>query len=101
MISKNGQYEAIRIGKNEVQVSCIKGRNIYTSYVIMATAAGTVGQCSCSYGKRAGTTCPHMELVKALVAVEQAPVMVEPVKAVDTFKQWLEEVQDAGDLLFA
>lgn len=99
MISKNGQYEAIRISKNDVQVSCIKGRNIYTSYVIMATAAGTVGQCTCSYGKRAGTTCPHMDLVKALVAAEQAPVV--EVKPVDTFKTWLQEVQDAGDLLFA
>lgn len=98
MISKNGQYEAIRISKNDVQVSCIKGRNIYTSYVIMATAAGTVGQCTCSYGKRAGTTCPHITLVKEFVAVEQAPV-VEVKKS--TFQQWLEEQENEGVQLFA
>jgi len=99
LISNNGMYQAERIGKNEIQVTTIKGRSIYTSYVIMATAAGSLGSCSCAYGRRAGTECPHMSLVKEFVAAEQEPVV--EVKVVNTLQQWLKEQEDDGIILFA
>lgn len=100
MISKCGKYEAKRLTSTDVQVSCIKGRNIYKSYVIMALADGTTGNCGCSYGQRVATTCPHMDLVKALVALEQE--VKQPVaKPVTTFEKWLQEAGTAGDMLFA
>ena len=98
LISKNGMYEAERIGKNEVQVTTIKGRSIYTSYVI-TTTVGAAGPCQCSYGKRAGTTCPHMSLVKEFVSAEQE-VKQPAAKPVTTFEKWLQEADADGDMLF-
>ncbi len=98
LISSNGQYEAIRLSKQEVQVSNVK---TFKSYIITATASGFTGQCSCAYGQRVGTVCPHMTLVKELVAIEQAPVVVEVVKPTNTLQTWLKEQEDDGIILFA
>ncbi len=96
LISSNGQYEAQRLSKQEVQVSNVK---TFKSYIITATASGFTGQCSCAYGQRVGTVCPHMTLVKELVAIEQAPVVVE-VKTVGTLQTWLKEQEDDGVIIF-
>jgi hypothetical protein len=97
MISKNGQYEAIRLSSTDVQVSNLK---TYKSYLIMATKSGTIGNCQCSFGKRAGTTCEHMKLVRELVALEQSPVVVE-VKPTNTLQTWLKEQEEDGVILFS
>jgi hypothetical protein len=98
LISKDGKWVAERISNYDVQVSNVK---TFTSYTIMANVkAGTTGQCQCSYGKRAGTICPHIALVKEFVALEQAPVVVE-VKPVDTLTAWLKEQESEGVMLFA
>jgi len=96
LISQDGKYEAVRLSKQEVQVSNVK---TFKSYLITATASGFTGQCQCSYGKRAGTTCPHMLLVKELVAIEQAPVVL--VKPTNTLQVWLDEQAEKGVQLFA
>jgi hypothetical protein len=98
LISKDGKWVAERISNYDVQVSNVK---TFTSYTIMANVkTGTTGQCQCSYGKRAGTTCPHIALVKEFVALEQAPGVVE-VKPVNTLADWLKEQESEGVLLFA
>ncbi len=96
LISSNGQYEAQRLSKQEVQVSNVK---TFKSYIITATASGFTGQCACAYGQRVGTVCPHMQLVKELVAIEQAPVVVE-VKPTNTLQTWLKEQEDDGVIIF-
>lgn len=98
LISKDGKWVAERISNYDVQVSNVK---TFTSYTIMANVkTGTTGQCQCSYGKRAGTICPHIALVKEFVALEQAPVVVE-IKPVDTLKKWLDEQAEQGIQIFA
>ena len=98
LISKDGKWVAERISNYDVQVSNVK---TFTSYTIMANVkTGTTGTCNCAYGRRAGTICPHIALVKEFVALEQAPVVVE-VKPVDTLAAWLKEQESEGVLLFA
>lgn len=98
LTSKDGKWMAERISNYDVQVSNVK---TFTSYTIMANVkTGTTGQCQCSYGKRAGTICPHIALVKEFVALEQAPVVVE-VGPVDTLADWLKEQESEGVMLFA
>jgi len=79
LTSKDGKWIAERLSNYDVQVSNVK---TFTSYTIMANVkTGSTGGCTCSYGKRAGATCPHMALVKEFVAMEQAPVVVEVISA--------------------
>lgn len=98
LISKDGKWMAERLSNYEVQVSNVK---TYTNIVIMANVkTGTTGTCNCAFSKRAGTTCPHLALVKEFVKAEQAPVVVE-VKPKSSFQNWLQQAQDDGELLFA
>jgi len=96
IISQDGKYEAVRLSKQEVQVSNVK---TFKSYLITTTADGFVNGCGCSYGKRPGTICPHKELAEKLVAIEQAPVVW--VKPVGTLQVWLDEQAEKGIQLFA
>ncbi len=97
LISQDKKWIAERLSKYEVQVSNAK---TFTSYTISTGADGFVNSCPCAYGKRPGTTCPHMALVKELVAIEQAPVVVEVVKPTNTLQTWLKEQEDDGVIIF-
>ncbi len=97
LTSKDGKWIAERLSKFDVQVSNVK---TFTSYTIMANVkTGSTGDCTCSYGKRAGATCPHMALVKEFVAAEQTPVVVEVKKS--TSQTWLDAQAEDGVQLFA
>lgn len=97
LISKDGKWMAERISNYDVQVSNVK---TFTSYIIMANVkTGTTGRCQCAYGKRAGTECPHVALVKEFVAAEQAPIV--EVKPTSTLQTWLKSQEDDGIILFA
>lgn len=96
LTSKDGEWIAERLGSSDIQVSNVK---TFTSYTILATKAGTLGRCPCSFSKRPGTECPHMALVKEFVAMEQAPVVVA--KPVSALQAWLNEQADQGVMLFA
>jgi len=70
LISQDKKWIAERLSRKEVQVSNVK---TYTSVVLMANVnTGTTGTCSCAWGKRAGTTCPHVALLREFAAMEQA-----------------------------
>lgn len=77
-ISSDKKWEVTRLSSKGIQVSNIK---TYTSFVLDANVnTGTLGSCSCAFGRRAGTTCPHVIAQREFVAMEQAekqaPVLV-------------------------
>ncbi len=94
--AKTEVNEVKRIDSQNVQVTVLSGPSKGKSYILFVGKYSGVGQCSCSWSKRNGTTCSHVRDAMAFVAAEQAPVVAPVAK-----KSWLEEEIEDGLLVFA
>lgn len=90
--AKTEVNEVKRIDAQNVQVTVMSGPSKGKSYILFTSKYTGIGNCTCSWGKRNGTTCSHVRDAEAFVAAEQAPVVK---------KSWLEEEIDGGTLVFA
>ena len=90
--------EVKRLDSQNVQVTVTSGPSKGKSYTLFVGKYSGVGQCSCSWSKRNGTTCSHVRDAEAFVKTEQA--QPEPKKQ-SSFEQWLEKAQADGELIFA
>lgn len=94
--AKTDVNEVKRIDAQNVQVTVVSGPSKGKSYILFTSKYTGIGNCSCSWGKRNGTTCSHVRDAEAFVAAEQAPVVKLVAK-----KTWLEEEIEDGLFVFA
>lgn len=88
-----------RLDSQNVVVTVMSGPSAGKSYILFTSKYTGIGNCSCSWGRRNGTTCSHVRDAEAFVAAEQAPVL--EVKKQSSFEIWLKEAQADGDIIFA
>lgn len=94
--AKTAENQVERITSTHVQVTVLSGPSKGKAYAILATAT-CVGSCTCSWGRRNGTTCSHVRDAQAFVDAENA-VKIQPVAIK---KSWLEEEIEDGLIVFA
>lgn len=94
--AKTELNEVKRIDSQNVQVTVLSGPSKGKSYILFTSKYTGIGNCSCSWGKRNGTTCSHVRDAMAFVEAEQV-TKVAPVAK----KTWLEEEIEDGLLVFA
>jgi len=97
--AKTDVNEVKRLDSQNVIVTVVSGPSKGKSYILFTSKYTGIGNCSCSWGKRNGTTCSHVRDAEAFVKAEQAPVAPEP--KVSSFEKWLKEAQDSGEIIFA
>ena len=95
--ANTGLNKVERLDAQNVQVTVVSGPSKGKSYILFTSKYTGIGNCTCSWGKRNGTTCSHARDAEAFVAAEQAPV----VKPVEAKKNWLEEEIADGLLFYA
>lgn len=95
--AKTAENQVERVTSTHVQVTVLSGPSKGKAYAIMATVDGYLGSCTCSWGRRNGTTCSHVRDAQAFVDAENA-VKIQPVAIK---KSWLEEEIEDGLIIFA
>jgi hypothetical protein len=96
--AKTELNEVKRIDSQNVQVTVLSGPSKGKSYILFTSKYTGVGDCSCSWSKRNGTTCSHVR--DAINFVAQEAEAAKPAK-VEAKKSWLQEMMDDGELVFA
>lgn len=87
-----------RLDSQHVVVTVTSGPSKNKSYTLFVGKFTGVGNCTCSWGRRNGTTCSHVRDVEAFIAAEQAPKTESKESG---FEKWLKEAQESGDIIFA